>query len=276
MRESTLLRQFFLPPSSIKIGRFVCNVDSPHQDYYDPTPPLEASSIIENLQAHYTGSEALDNHRTFASNLTSFSQRRYQTAQKLQSASLQSRSRRTTWITAGSGSKIKYNSKTFANGSSALSTKASLFFSSSGITLSAMRRIETQNSEGKGIGSQLTAPLSTALAASGVIVPVTDLLDPSVCGSTRLKEEKKMKFKAPGEQVLAVQYRKVRFRFLSSKSVDKATLEKQARWMRFDRPRYLRSEGGDMVEIELDDRLEPQGGREEYNVSSDEIIYVSG
>lgn len=78
---------------------------------------------------------------------------------------------------------------------------------------------------------------------------------------------------AQGEQIIAVQYRKVRFRFLSSKSVENATLAKEARWERYDRPRYLQSDMEDMIEVALDDDLSLEGDRGNYIAGSEETVF---
>ncbi|KAE8316646.1 hypothetical protein BDV41DRAFT_527746 [Aspergillus transmontanensis] len=69
MRQSAFLRQFFLPPTSVKIGCLLCNIDCPHQDYHDPALQSEPS-VIEKVQIQYFGSETLSNTNTFASDLT--------------------------------------------------------------------------------------------------------------------------------------------------------------------------------------------------------------
>ncbi|KJK66041.1 hypothetical protein P875_00021818 [Aspergillus parasiticus SU-1] len=115
-------------------------------------------------------------------------------------------------------------------------------------------RIGMQRSKGKEIGGQLTAPISAGLLASGVAVPLGGL------------------FEAPGEQIVAVQYRKVKFGFLSSRNVDTAVLNKVARRKPYDGPRYLYSEADDMVEVELEDRLDLDGEFEEHHIGSETIF----
>ncbi|KAJ5512739.1 hypothetical protein N7463_002291 [Penicillium fimorum] len=76
---------------------------------------------------------------------------------------------------------------------------------------------------------------------------VKDLLTTSgrrsirLAGSSGRAEDFQRQFVAQGEQIIAVQYRKLGFRFLSSKSVDNATLAKEARLERYDRPRFFKA-----------------------------------
>lgn len=75
-------------------------------------------------------------------------------------------------------------------------------------------------------------------------------------------------FGAPGEQIYAVQYRKLRFNWFSSRHVDKAELERDNRWKV-----SLGLRGGDnrnvddVLEAYLADGMEAKGG--ERVVSSD-------
>jgi hypothetical protein len=133
-----------------------------------------------------------------------------------------------------------------------------------------------QLGEARGFGGKLVIPLSTALAATGVVVPFGDLTDPRLAGISNWRTEHQRKqYMAQGEQIIAVQYRKVCFSFFSSKSVDKATLAKGTRWERYDRPRYLQSDWEDMVEAGLEDELPVEGNREKCIVGSSEIIFLA-
>ncbi|GIC86119.1 uncharacterized protein Aud_002482 [Aspergillus udagawae] len=81
-------------------------------------------------------------------------------------------------------------------------------------------RIAEQSREQKVVDGSLAMPISSALLASGVVVPFGELADPRLAGSSGRAEDLQRQFVAQGEQIIAVQYRKIRFRFLSSKSVD--------------------------------------------------------
>lgn len=71
----------------------------------------------------------------------------------------------------------------------------------------------------KGHAAKLQAPGATALTAAGVVLPL------GVSGISRSAAESHFAGRshvAPGEQVSAVQYRMVRFKWLSSRNSDKA------------------------------------------------------
>jgi hypothetical protein len=79
---------------------------------------------------------------------------------------------------------------------------------------------------------------------------------------------------AAGEQIHAVQYRKVRFRWFSSRDLDRATLEKGNRWKVHGSLRGQEVGTNDVLEaaISEDERLRQRG---DYVVSS-HCCYVIG
>jgi hypothetical protein len=104
--------------------------------------------------------------------------------------------------------------------------------------------------------------VSTALAASGVI-PFGNVVDPGLAGSHGRVENEQRQFMAQGEQICAVQYRKVRHGWLSSN---------KTQWERYDRPRYLQSDAEDMIEVDLDNEITFAGDHEECTVGPGEVF----
>ncbi|GMF67740.1 hypothetical protein COH20_005579 [Aspergillus flavus] len=274
MRQSAFLRQFFLPPTSVKIGRFLCNIDCPHQDYHDPALQ-SAPPVIEKVQTQYSGSEALSSTNTFASDLNALLSTwiSTRTAAAIHTSTNQVKTyyldNNEQWFRdAVQQEEVrKWMERVIDEGES--------IYLVVGYHTVLDARIGVQKSEGKEIGGQLTAPISAGLNASGVVVPLGGLVDPSVGGSRDHSESLEMQFEAPGEQIVAVQYRKVKFGFLSSRNVDTAALNKVARWKRYDRPRYLQSEADDMVEVELEDLLDLDGEFEEHRIGSETILFAA-
>lgn len=111
------------------------------------------------------------------------------------------------------------------------------------------------------------------IGASDIVVQCGDLVDHGLTGSGGRAEDQQRQFVAQGEKIIAVQYRKVSFKFLSSKSVDKATLAKEARWVRYDRPRSLYTDGEELVEVSLEDDLSLEDLREICITESGEMVF---
>ncbi|KAJ5740093.1 hypothetical protein N7533_012877 [Penicillium manginii] len=273
MRASVLLPQFFLPPSAIKLGRFVTNIDEPHRDYHDPVLG-QGLNIIEKVARQYDGADSLGTQRTFGSELTAFlsssmssrtNARIHVTTKQVKTYYLDNNGQ---WFRdiVKSEDVRKWIERTIDEGED--------IYVVVGYHTVLDARIAEQALEEKLLDGKLAVSLSSALAASGVVVPFGELVDPRLVGSSGRAEDLQRQFVAQGEQIIAVQYRKVRFRFLSSKSVDNATLAKEARWERYDRPRYLQSCMEDIMEVALDDDdFSLEGDRDKYIAGSEEIVF---
>lgn len=73
-------------------------------------------------------------------------------------------------------------------------------------------------------------PTALAAAAGGVVLPLGDFLDVGAGMSRQKQNDEKMSFVAPGEQIFAVQYRKIEFARFSRRNIDKASLELGNSW----------------------------------------------
>lgn len=261
MPVSILLPQFFLPQTAVKLGRFVTNVHEPHRYYHDPSPRSDFS-VVEKVETNYDSIDTLAGHYNFVSDLTSFLSSSLSNTTK---TSIRIRTKQVkTYYLDNNGQWFrdvvqledvrKWIERTIDEGED--------IYVVVGFHTVLDARVGEQSGEERGFGGKLVMPISTALAATGAVVPFGNLADPRLAGNNGRTEYQQRQFVAQGEQIIAVQYRKVRFRFLSSKSVGKATLAKETRWERYDRPRYLQSDGEDIVEVELEDDLTLEGVRE--------------
>jgi hypothetical protein len=75
---------------------------------------------------------------------------------------------------------------------------------------------------------------------------------------------------AIGEQICAVQYRKVRFKWFSSRDLDTAALDKETRWKVYWNERGEETGTNDVVEVNLQDALELEDEHEKYTIEMDE------
>jgi hypothetical protein len=272
MRVSVLLPQFFLPPSAIKLGRFVTNIDEPYRDYLDPGTD-QSFNIIEKVATQYDGADSLGAQRKFGSDLTAFL-----------SSSVSSRTSASIHITteqvktyyldnSGQWFRDIVRSEDVRKWIERTVDEGEDIYVVVGYHTILDARIAEQSREQKLLNGSLAVPVSSVLLASGVVVPFGNLADPRLAGSSGRAEDLQRHFVAHGEQIIAVQYRKIRFRFLSSKSVDNATLAKEARWERYDRPRYLQSDKEDTVAVALDDDLSLEDDRDKYLAGSEDVIF---
>ena len=71
----------------------------------------------------------------------------------------------------------------------------------------------------RGTAAGLKAPVGAALAGSGLLVSMGELADPAIDTSNANSVAQQRSYVAPGDQVIAVQYRRLRFHCYSSRTV---------------------------------------------------------
>ena len=110
-------------------------------------------------------------------------------------------------------------------------------------------------------------------------VPVP--IDARVGGVHESSTSRSTQYVAPGEQVYAVQYRKVQFQWFSSRTVDNAELEKGCRWKVYTNYRSVSEDTeNDVVEATLGEGLcEGDRGHEleelDVKVDGDDLFVFS-
>jgi hypothetical protein len=253
-----LFPQFFIPVRSLKLGRFVTSVDHPHQDYHDPAynfPPIASVST----SAQYGGVTRETRSSGFTSALTSlmstgFSKRANTrvriSADRVQTYTLDNSSE---WFREATSSE-----ETRRWAERAIDQGDDLYFVVSFTTITDARIIH-ESVQAREHTGQISLPVGLSLNTAGVIAPFGDLVDPQVGGHRGSEAAVAEQFLAPGEQISAVQYRKVCHRWLSSKDIDKATLAKVPRWSAGDRWRDEEEGVEDILEINTDDIGQPEG-----------------
>jgi hypothetical protein len=274
MSKSALLSQFFLPLSAVSLGRFVTSYEEPHQDYHDPMDKIHANTI-EKVHIQYESSYRNIIDRNLTSHLTSFLSSSFS---KRLSASIHVRADQAkTYHLNNPGEWFrdavqlqetrKWIEKIIDEGEDIYIVVAYHTLQDAQIT----ENIGTQSS----VSGNAVIPVSKVLATIDVVVPLGNLVDPGLKGFRGGAEDEQRKFIAPGEQVFAVQYRKVRSRWFASNTVDKMTLAKKTWWEKYDRPRYLQSKAEDMIEVELGDEVAFEGDCYEGATGSGEVFILS-
>jgi hypothetical protein len=130
-----------------------------------------------------------------------------------------------------------------------------------------------KSTEGNKHTGRLSLPIGLALNTTGVIAPLRDLANPQVDVYHRGIEGVIEHFKAPREQICAFQYQKVCHRWLSSRSIDKATLAKTPRWSAGDRWRDKEEGVENILEVETTDLGRLQG-KWDKEVADDETLLL--
>lgn len=86
------------------------------------------------------------------------------------------------------------------------------------------------NAAGTKASGRVKMPVTESLAAAGIVIPLGDVLNPGISGGDQHSQNVQRQFVATGEQVCAVRYRKLRFKWFSSRDLDSASLDKENRW----------------------------------------------
>jgi len=265
MSCTTLIYHTFLSVESIRLGRLVRNVDEPQSDYLDPDCDLRPESVIITPHLRYEEVQQSTTDKSFTAVLT-----------RLMSASRARRNKAYTQVTTDRVTTYQLgNSGSWFK--SAIKTETAREWIKESIdqgddiyvVVGYHTMLDAQVVEGAAdaleSSGQLGLPVTeVALAATGVMVPLGDIADPRVAGNNIKKQGIQRQFVANGEQICAVQYRKVRFKWFSSRDLDAALLEKDTRWKMCWNIRGQEIGTNDVVEVDLHDELEIEGDREKY------------
>jgi hypothetical protein len=272
MMTGILLPQIFIPVESIKLGRLVTSVDHPHQDYHDPAySPTPVPTI--NIRAHYGGLGHESRTSNFSSALTS-----------LLSAGFSKRAKSRVRVETNLVRTYTLQNSTQWFDKAVSSEESRGWFERRidqgddiyfvvGFHTVTDAQIIYESADGNEHAGQLSLPVSLALNAAGVIAPLGDLADPQVGVHHGSVERVIEYFKAPGEQICAFQYRPIRHRWLSSRSIDKAMLAKTPRWSAGDRWRDEEDGVEDILEAEITDLSRLEGEWDE-EVADDETLLL--
>lgn len=127
------------------------------------------------------------------------------------------------------------------------------------------------------ISGQLEMPISAALAAGGIVLPIGGITDPKFSVKREKIQGTKLQFVAPVERICALQYRKVVYKWFSSRDLDQAVLDKDNRWITFDSLRELEAKKEpveqDVLEVDFVDDTAVENGKEVYASEEEEFFF---
>ena len=274
MPPSVFVSQCLLPLDSVKLGRFITNIDHPHQDYHDP-PCAGSPRTIVQVRNQYHGFDEESSTSTFSSALTSFMSsalsKRTETKSRLSAERVQ------TYALDNSGSWFESATKLQETRQwleSAIDQGDDVFLVVGYHTV-VDARITLYSSRAQARGGALEMPVGLSLAAAGVVAPLSDLINPGIGLRREEGSGVSEQFIAPGEQVCALQYRRVRYRFLSSKKIENASLVKSPRWAILDRCRDETEGEDDVIEVEAEDGLGEVDGKWARTLAPEDEVFIA-
>lgn len=227
MKNQSLLQSSLLPLDSVKLGRLVTNAKNPQQDYLDPLDSVPEATIKSQETFH----EILNSSRNEKLRFRLTALLAISSENQAASSATLSAVQATTYQLTNSGSwfrKACAKQETRSWFEEAIEEN-DVYLVVGYHTVTDARVTEGIITKGKTGGS---AELSGSLL-TGEAAPVVNLLSARIDSSHDSTHHQARSFRAPGEQIYAVQYRKVEFKWLSSRSIDKTTLERNNRWKIF-------------------------------------------
>jgi hypothetical protein len=270
---------FFLPLDSVKLGRFITNIDQPNESYHEPPTAEAPNSLVAEF--HFTSENQNDTDASFGSALTS-----------LMSAGFSKRAKSKIYITPAHGKNYSLdNSEAWFDKAVSLSDtrkwieKAALrgdnIYMIVGITTLFDACLVLSSGAEREVGGQINVPIGLSLAAASVIVPLAGLTDRTVHGKYQNIDNAQAQYIAPGEQVCALQYRKICHKWLSRRLIEHSRLSKTRQWSCMEgekRDAYEDEEDEedddeDMIEVGFED-MDQLDGKWEIEVSSGEVVCI--
>lgn len=275
MRVNIVPPQIFLPRDAVKLGRFVTSFEHPHQNYIDPLPASQPPELV-SLRVSYSGEHSAGSGFGFSSTLTS-----------VVSAGFSKRAKaKVRVVTDQVKTYILDNSDGwFEEATRATAARAWIernidrgrdIYLIVGFHTVTDASISQESTLGEGVSGQINVPVGLSLAAAGVVVPLGDLLDPGIAIEKQGLDGAASQYKVRGEQVCALEYRKIRHKWFSSKEIDKSRLSRVCHWPSVEQSRDEEGEEDDMIEVELADVEGPERGWDKEVVEGDVVFFQSG
>lgn len=265
MRCTNRVQSALLPLKSVRLGRFVLNIESPQQDFRDPpiAPPETTITPQHNFKEIQTSARA--------SNL------RVRLTQLLSASYGDQYSGHLDLSAAHARTYLLCNSRSWFSDAcgvveirewleSAIEDGYDVYLVAGFHTVTDghfAAGVVSSETSGGGVAVQIGA-LAGGITAAPAVVDLTTGIDSTWQAGTKHRRT----FDAPGEQIYAVQYRKVQFKWYSSRKIDNGFLEQNNRWKLYWALRGDDDGEDDVVEANLAD----DSGLEE---SESDEIYIS-
>ena len=228
MALSIISLDFFLPFGSIKLGRLVKSIEFLTNHYHDPpySPAPEGMLVVRD---HCERTLRDERSAGFASKLTTLMSTGFSKRAKLR-VRVETDTVKTYVL---DNSEAWFWKATYLDETRNWIERAvggSGVYYVVGFHTVIDTRIISESVEGHQASGELTLPVGLTLAAVGVIAPLETVIDPGLKGHRTASDGAKTQFIIPGEQICALQYRKVSHRWLSSKKIANLKISKAPRW----------------------------------------------
>jgi hypothetical protein len=228
MAPNMLLTSVFLPLEAIRLGRLVTSVREPQSDFLDAafTPPQEPEATRLDY-SDYKGKLTDTAASGFTNTLTQLVSARLK---RKSSRSIRvSTSKLTSYHVLNSGAWFQKLVASPVNRAwiEQKNMEGDDIFLIAGYHTMLDATIQDRSSHASTAAADVTVPVAeilTATGVGGVVLPFEKFLDPSVGASREHDAARQETFQVQGEQICAVQYRRLRFKWFSDGDIDAAKL----------------------------------------------------
>ncbi|KAG7293575.1 hypothetical protein NEMBOFW57_003628 [Staphylotrichum longicolle] len=251
MPQNILLPQGFLPPTSMRLGRFLVAVDDPHlSPFHDPEYQVKADSdMFESTFLKYTGDQKIGSRNKFAAGLPSLL--RFSAAKKTGRSCAVSADSATTYQLRDPVGRFKEAVKNEATRKWFEERKddgCDDFYFVVGYHVMVNAIIDIGQDKSRNNSGGFNIPVSAALAASGIPLPIGGITDPEFDAEFEKSKEDTVRSK-PVESVVVQQ--EPGQGHLSKENVWKSLLRVKGEAV---------EEEEDMAQVELEDEEEDEEG----------------
>ncbi|KAH6974921.1 hypothetical protein EDB80DRAFT_312794 [Ilyonectria destructans] len=275
MVATVIPSSFFLPLESVRLGRFIKNIDQPHEGYYEPLTADVPKAIV--TQFSFSSLNQQNSKTRFGSALTSLISAGF--SKRLQSHFHVAPARGINYSLDNSDAWFDKvvsmpDTRKWIEKAALRSDKIYIIV---GIQTFTDTRIIQKSARGQQVGGQVNVPVSLSLIAATAVMPFAELVDPAVHGEHQNVESDQFWLVAPGEQVCSLQYREVKTRWLSSRLITPLQLSKTRQWSCMEGDKRYAYEDEEDDEEEDEDMIEVDfGDVEELNGEWDVEDFVEG
>ncbi|KAI0854038.1 hypothetical protein F5Y00DRAFT_222163 [Daldinia vernicosa] len=271
MRVNIVPEQTFLPLQSVTLGRLTTSYEHPHQNYHDP--PASQPNILLSDRSTYAGEHLIGSGSNFGSTLTSLISARFskQTKSKIRVTADHVK----TYTLDNSDSWFEEATHLPATQSwveRAIDRGYDIYMIVGYHTITNARLSQESVAE-KSVGAHIELPVSLSLAATGVVVPIGDIIDPIATLHQQGLDRAQSQFVTSGEQVCAIEYRKVRYQWLSSKRIEKSRLSNVRQWPSRERARDEEDGEDDIIDVDLTEVQDLDGDWDTETVDN-KILFI--
>ncbi|OQV09887.1 hypothetical protein CLAIMM_13964 [Cladophialophora immunda] len=266
MHQSVLLPLTFLPPESVQLGRLVLNVQQPHAEFLDPCP-VDPQDILIKQADLFHGRESKTNTKSFGSALCHLlslnrSKERGVTTQV-------AAARVTTYLLNNSGEWFRHvvRSEDVRKWIEKANRRGDDIYVVTGYHTMLNAHVYESGAHSTSIGGNIALPLAETLTTTGIPVPFPEVVDPSVTAERQQRHTGAQGFLAKGEQVGAIQYRKIQFKWFGRRELHDRPLGDNM-WETY---LTFRGQTDDIVEVNLEDDLELEDDPGIYICDEDEL-----